>query len=209
MVFSPLRLRLSGWFYHVLPARPGPGASNQAAEMPHVVAYRRGTGRAQPFGMAGPAVAAADEADDAHAGGDRGLHPGQAVLDDGAGSGAACMRCAANRNRSGAGLPRGTCDALKMWGSKYASSPVSRNECRSRSGALLEATQRGCGSVARTASMPGIARSSASNAVATRWRNLSAKFSGSPGRAPSWRDSRSASIAARLMPRYRSRILLG
>src|ERR1700683_1305062 len=74
MVFSPLRLSLSGDSYHVLPARPRPAPSHQGTEVSHIVAHRRGGGRAQALGMAGPAVAATGEPDDAHAGGHRGLH---------------------------------------------------------------------------------------------------------------------------------------
>ena len=53
-------------------------------------------------------VAAASKAQAAHAGSARGRHAGQAVFHHQACAGSTPIRSAANRNRSGAGLPRAT-----------------------------------------------------------------------------------------------------
>ena len=56
-------------------------------------------------------------------------------------AGSAFISRAANRNRSGAGFPRATITALKMFGSNRSSRPTMPRLLRIRSGVLLDATQ--------------------------------------------------------------------
>ena len=56
-------------------------------------------------------------------------------------AGSAFISRAANRNRSGAGFPRATMTALKMFGSNRSSRPTMPRLLRIRSGVLLDATQ--------------------------------------------------------------------
>src|SRR3984893_15075756 len=64
-------------------------------------------------------------------------------------------RPAANRKRSGAGLPAATWMALKTCGSKKRSRPVTASLSRTRTRWPFEATQRGRGRALSNSSTPG------------------------------------------------------
>jgi hypothetical protein len=128
--------------------------------------------------MIARAMAAAAKADNRHAGDERRLHTSDAVFNDNARLGTVPSFSAAKRKRSGAGLPRATCEALKTCGSNNGNSPVTESAWRTRSRWLFEATQRGPGTAVRSSAMPGIGISSRSKAMSIRARIVSKKPSG-------------------------------
>ena len=141
---------------------------------------RSARGRQQRRRAVGPAVAAADEAQHPHAGGDAGAHAGLRILDDDAVARAERPSCAAaKRNRSGAGLPCATISAENRWGSTNGSSPVSDRVSRILASRPDDATQRGTRRPASTSRTPAIGRSSARKAAASRRRSRSRKSAGS------------------------------
>src|SRR6185369_17903203 len=68
-------------------------------------------------------------------------------------SGAARIRSAANKNRSGAGLPWRTCTAEKICGANRSYKPVRLRLALIFSGGPLDATQTGCAIRARVTDM--------------------------------------------------------
>ena len=75
--------------------------------------------------------------------------------------GATPMAALACRKRSGAGLPRETMLALKMFGSNLSMRPVTVSDRRMRSSWLEEATQWAMPSPSTVSAMPSMALSSA------------------------------------------------
>ena len=129
--------------------------------------------------MTARAMAATAKADNRHAGDDCGLDTSDAVFDHDARLGVVPSFSAAKRKRSGAGLPRATCEALKTCGSNNGNNRVTESAWRTRSRWLFEATQRCPGKAARRSAMPGIGINSRSKAKSIRARIVSKNLPGS------------------------------
>src|SRR5271170_5762660 len=120
-------------------------------------------------------------------------------------AGCAPSCCAANRKRSGAGLPEATCMALNTCGSKKRNSPVSARRSRTRPRWPFEATQRAAVNAFSSVSTPGIGCSSRASAIAVCARIASKNPSGN---ARPYRVSTAAVKESRFLPKPRTKASL-